>query len=603
MPNSREKKYISKQTGRSDTGLFLRLWKYAKKQRSAIVFSVSMLLLTNAVNVVHPYVLKVGIDEGLENSDIRILVYASIVLVIMLIVGFFVNVLLNYSIQKLGQKLIKSIRIDLTKKLLTLPKSYFDKTPTGKLLTLLTNDVESIRAFLANGVVSIFGDLITIIFIVSIMLYISPLFTGMVLVTVPAFAIATYAFKVSLRKGYRGVRRSNSVMNTLLVESITGIREILLFNHRKNSIDSFDKANKDYRQSFISIVKSYSLYFPLIEAVSSLSMIGILFASHFIFGKTATIGDIFAFFIYINMLFRPLRDLAEQFNTLQSAMSGGERIFDFFDEELDNLESLDLSRKKQPVSSQKAELLDGAIEFQKVSFQYKKGEPVLRNISFRIEKGEKVAIVGSTGAGKSTITSLLTRLYKPNKGKILIGGQDIQKVSLEHVRKSIALIPQNVFLFTGNFFDNIQLTEDKSLETIKTAAKQALINQEIEKRKDSYDSNVLEEGKSLSTGQKQLLSFARAFLKDCPTVILDEATASIDTKTEKKIEKALGKLLQNRSAIIIAHRLSTISMADRIIVMHRGRIVEQGTQKQLLRIPDGVYRKLHSMQSIQLQSK
>ena len=584
---------------RLDLYLLKRLWSYIGKRWMFIILTSAFLILSNAINVAYPYIFKIGIDESFSTGNLIFLRNIALILIGFLVFGFFLTVGFNYSIQKLGQTLIKTVRMEISQKIFTLSKSYFDKTPTGRLLTLLTNDVESIRDFIANGVVSIIADFITVFFIVAIMFYISPIFTAMVLVTVPIFALATYAFKVALRSGYRGVRRANSRMGTLLVESITGIKEIFLFNHRKKSLEDFDKANDDYKKSFIKIVKSYSLYFPVIEGVSALSMLGILVSSHFILQNEATIGDFFAFFIYINMLFRPLRDLAEQFNTLQSAMSGGERIFDFLDGQGKYAEKLYL-KKDQQRQAKPIEKLSGSIEFSNVSFSYVKSKPVLKNVSFKIAPGERIAIVGSTGAGKSTIVSLLPRLYDIKKGQIKIGGHDIKKLDLKTLRRNISTIPQNVFLFNGTFRENIGLSQAHDEKTIMTAAKKSLIIEEIKKRKKRLDAQILEEGKSLSTGQKQLLSFARAFVKDCPIVILDEATASIDSASEKKIEQALDTLLKNRTAIIIAHRLSTIRKVDRIIVMHHGRIVEEGPHKKLIKIKNGFYRKLYSMQSIQL---
>eukprot|EP00105_Crassostrea_gigas_P007625 XP_011421938.1 PREDICTED: uncharacterized protein LOC105324536 [Crassostrea gigas] len=598
---SKEKDYekAGKKKHRLDLYLLRRLWHYVGKRWMFIIFTAMFLILSNAVNVAQPYIFKIGIDKSFSTGDLAALRNTSLILIGFLVLGFFLTVGFNYSIQKLGQTLIKTIRMEISQKMFILSKSYFDKTPTGRLLTLLTNDVESIRDFIANGVVSIIADFVTVIFIVGIMLYISPIFTVMVLLTVPIFALATYAFKVSLRSGYRGVRSANSRMGTLLVESITGIKEIFLFNHRRKSLEDFDQANRDYKKSFIKIVKSYSLYFPIIEGVSALSMLGILASSHFILQNNVSIGDFFAFFIYINMLFRPLRDLAEQFNTLQSAMSGGERIFDFLDSQGKYEENL-LLETKTSAQLKPLEKLSGSIEFSKVSFSYMENKPVLKNISFKIAPGERVAIVGSTGAGKSTIVSLLPRLYDIKKGQIKIGGHDIKKLDLKTLRRNISTIPQNVFLLDGTFRENIDLSKTQDEKTIMEAARKALIIEEIEKRKKRLDAQILEEGKSLSTGQKQLLSFARAFVKDCPIVILDEATASIDSASERKIEQALDTLLKNRTAIIIAHRLSTIRKVDRIIVMHHGRIVEEGPHQKLIKIKDGFYRKLYSMQSIQL---
>lgn len=584
-----------------DAHLLKRLAGYLKERWILTLSTVILMLLSNIVHVLQPYLFKIGIDNSVNNGDISFLHQVTLALIGLLVSGFILTFTFNYSIQKLGQILVKNIRLDIAKKIFCLSKNYFDRNPTGKLLTLLSNDVESIRDFIAKGVVSIIADFVIIFFTIGIMLYISVPFTMVILVVVPIFAMVTYAFKVALRKGYQGVRSSNAKMNTILAESITGIKEIFLFNHQKKTFSDFEEANQNYKKSFYKIVQSYSLYFPSITAASSLSMIGILCITHFFLKQTISIGDIFAFFIYIDMLFRPLRDLAEQFNTLQSAMSSSERIFAFFDQKEEFQERLtenDFTAPKNNFTKK----LRGNIHFDNVTFGYKKNKPILKNVTFSIASGERVAIVGRTGAGKSTIISLLPRLYDIDSGQIKIDGKNIKNMDLTELRNNISIIPQNVFLFTESFRKNIELAEKKPEKIIMEAAEKSLIKDIFMERAKKLDAPVLEEGKSLSTGQKQLLAFAQTFVKDSPIVILDEATANIDSDSEKKIEKALDVLLENRTAIIIAHRFSTIKKVDRIIVMHEGQIVEEGSHKELLKIKNGLYKKLYTMQNIQLKN-
>lgn len=605
-----ETTYLSAElSDKGDINLFKELFKYILRQKTTFVLVIVAMLLADIFGVLPPYFFKLGLDESVPAGDLNGLYKNALWLALSLAGGFVFSVVFGYLSQRIGQRLVHDLRMDITRKIFSLNSSYFDQNPVGNILTYLTNDLESIKQFISDGVAGIVGDLMKVIFILGFMFWLNPILALLAIVSVPLFGIATYLFRLSLRLGYRGIRKSSATMNTTLVEAITGIKEITIFNHVDKTLRDFEVSNQNYLRSFLKVVFAYSLYFPLIEIVSFISMVAVLYGAHNYINVKVTAGEIFSFFFYINMFFRPLRDLAEQFNTFQSAMSGAERIFYFLDT------PRDFSDEGGSITDYRAR---GAIAFQKVEFTYplhprrfkqdesiagannKNNGPVLKNISFRIKPGEKIAIVGSTGAGKTTLISLLNRLYEVSKGKITIDGKDIRDFSFKCLRENITTIPQDIFLFTGSFYDNIALQKPVAKGHIEEVAKKIRLHDFISQREKQYRENVLEEGKSLSTGQKQLLSFARAFVKDAPIVILDEATSNIDSHSEEIIQKALYKVLEGKTAIIIAHRLSTIRNADRILVMHQGKLVENGTHKELMGKRSGIYRNLYQIQSIEL---
>ena len=403
-------------------------------------------------------------------------------------------------------------------------------------MTNLTNDVEAVQKFISEGIVTIMGDMITISIIITFMLYIDVRLTLWTMSTSVLFIVGTYIFRIRIRSGFRGVRRANSIMNTSLVETITGIKEIVLFNHRKKSRDTFADSNRGYLQSYLKIVNSYSLYFPLIEVVTFLSMILVLLMSHYYKSSVLSAGTIIAFFTYINLFFRPLRNLAEQFNALQAAMAASERIFTLLDTKVD---FISVAKKKNHPKK-----LKGNIVFDKVRFFYDEKKVIFDELSFQIKAGEKVAIVGSTGAGKTSIISLLNRLYDIQRGSITIDGHDIKDLDISFLRSNISTLLQDTFLFSGTVHENIDLDKNISQEKFFEAIQKSLANEFIEKLPQKYQQDVLEEGRSLSTGQKQLIALSRAFLEENPIVILDESTANIDSYSEKLIHKGLENLLR-----------------------------------------------------------
>jgi len=583
-------KKLSKYLSGLDLGLLKRFIPYLKKSFVLTLFAFILMIATNITAVLQPYFIKVGIDENIASRDWDGLVQTVIILGIVLVAGFLFQFFYNLSIQFLGQRLLFDVRMDLFKKILSLSNDYFDRTPVGKTLTNITNDVEAVRQFISEGVVTVIGELLKVFFIFTAMMLVNIRLAVVASITIPLFLMATLFFRKSIRSGFSKVRKANAQINTMLVESITGINEIRMFNYEKQSQEHFDRASQSYLDAYLQIVHSYSLYFPVIEIVTNVGMILVLLYAHYQMGISILVGEIFVFFAYIQMFFRPLRQLAEKFNMFQSAMAAAERIFKLMDQK---------SKVKDISSSiSETENISGNIHFNSVTFSYQEDQPVLQDVSFQIKSGEKVALVGTTGSGKTTIIKLLNRLYDVDSGSITINGRDIRKFPLADLRRAITTVPQDVFLFTGTAAENISLYNSAiSSEEIVNAAEQVYADEFIQKLPGKYQKNLLEEGKSLSAGQKQLLSFARAFLRDSPIVILDEITSNIDSGTEFQIQEAIKKITTDKTAIIIAHRMSTIKLVDRILVFHKGKLLEQGTHPELMKIK-GLYAQYYRLQSL-----
>ncbi len=576
-----------------DWKLVKRLFPFVKNHLVLLVLSFVFMIGMNVTDVLHPYLVKTGIDTYVAAEDLTGLYRICLILAAVLVSNFAFAVLFNYAIQYLGQRLLFDLRLELFKKVLALSREYFDVTAVGKTLTNITNDVEAVRQFISEGIVTVIGDMLKMVFVLTAMLLVNFRLALMAFLTVPIFIVATLAFRNSIRSGYRGVRKANAEINTSLVETITGIKEIHLFNFQEQSKKTFEGYNRHYLDAFLKVVHSYALYFPIIEVVSNISMIIILLYMHFAIGKTLEVGVIFAFFAYINMFFRPIRQMAEKFNMFQSAMAASERIFTLLDRKI--------TIQNAPQPKRISGSFQGEITFDHVKFAYKPDTPVMKDVSFTITPGEKVAIVGHTGSGKTTIINLLNRLYDIQEGEILIDGVNLKDYDLQDLRGQIATVPQDAFLFTGTIADNISLHDPQiAREDVEHAAQQVYADRYIERLPQHYDENILEEGKLLSVGQRQLLSFARAFVRHPSIIVLDEATANIDSETEHLIEAGVKNLTEGKTAIIIAHRLSTIKSVDRILVMHKGELVEEGPHETLLQ-QGGLYQQLYEMQSLMLR--
>ena len=575
-----------------ETALLKRLLPYVGQYAWLALGALVCLIIVDGTGVVQPYLVKHAIDVDVAGRNLSGLARTGILLALVMVAGYAFQVLSGYGIQYMGQKLLLDLRMDLFRKVLSLSSDFFDRTPVGNTLTNLSNDLEALREFIAEGIVSVAGDLLRVCMILVAMLLINFTLALVTFISIPLFLTATFLFRASIRAGFREVRKANGEINVALSETISGVREIHQFGYETEARTSFARNNTSYRMAYMKVVNAYALFFPAIEIVTNASMILILLAAHFWVGATLHIGEIFAFFAYINMFFWPLRQLAEKFNLLQSAVAATERIFKLMDQEVTVVApAADVGL----VVASPAELV-----FDTVDFRYAPDAPVLHGISFRVAPGEKVAIVGPTGSGKTTLISLVTRLYDVRDGRILLDDRDIRTIPLPTLRKAVATVPQDVFLFTGTVAENISLYNDSvDWRTIEHAAQEVRANRFIAAMPKGYGEQVGEEGKRLSEGQQQLIGLSRAFARNPSLVILDEATSNIDSETEHLISEGIQRLLQNRTALIIAHRLSTIRTVDRILVLHRGRIVQEGSHDELVR-RDGLYRQLYEMQSLML---
>ena len=573
-----------------DLYLLKRVSVYVKGHKFLLLSSLLALIVSNIIGSLHPYIVKIGVDDYIKIGDMEGLAGVAWLLFIVLTLSFIFQYLFNYIIEYLGQKLLYDMRLDIFSRITAMSSSFFDSTPVGQILTNVTSDVEAIRSFISEGIVSLMGDVLKIGIILILMTYINWRLAIITTSVIPLFALATWYFRTSIRTGFRGVRVANSNINRNMVESLTGFKELTLYDAKKTTIEDFNKHNHKYLKSYLQVVHSYSLYFPVIDLISNIVLALVLVFMHFYLGLHVELGDIYAYFAYVNMIFFPLRNMAEKFNTFQSAMAASERVFAFLDKPIDIIDPSD------PLPFPKH--VKGKIKFINVNFSYNKDVPILKGINFEIKPGEKVALVGKTGSGKSTIIHLLNRLYNLDSGVIEIDGVDISKCSLSDIRKNITTVPQNMFLFTGSIKENINLFDPRiSLKRVQMAAQKVGASHFIEQYPDGYDTLIIEEGKSLSTGQKQLLSFTRALISEGSILLLDEATSSVDSESEKLIEEALEKLFESKTGIIIAHRLSTIKKVDRIIIIESGQIVEEGSHDELID-KQGHYFKLYQMQAL-----
>ena len=598
-PSARAGAKTGKRAGESglDFRLTRRLGAYVLGHKALIGASIAAMLTTDLLQVAVPALVKLGIDRDVAAGDLRGLRTTALLLAAAMVGRFVTQVGFTVIVEMLGQRLLFDLRLDLLRKVLRLGNDYFDRTPVGSTLTNVTNDVEAVRQFIADGIVNILGDSVKVLFILGAMVLINPALAAVTFVTLPLFAVATIAFRNALRRGFRGVRAANAAINTSLSETVTGIREITVLNYQARSLADFQEHNRDYLRSYLVVVRAFSRYFPTIEVVTHVGMLTVMLAAHFTIGVSLQVGDVFAFSGYITMLFMPLRQLAEKFNSFQSAMAASERIFAM----LDRGESVAAPEAPAPLPPRGEH--GAGVAFRGVSFAYTPGTPVFTDLSFRVRPGERVALVGGTGSGKSTVINLINRLYDAGGGSVEVDGVDVRSIATEGLRRRIVTIPQSLFLFSGTVHDNIALFDPSvSRARVIEAARAVNLDAFIRSLPRGYDQEVLEEGKSLSTGQKQLLSFARAFVRDPDVVIMDEATSSIDAESERLIEDATATLLAGRTAIVIAHRLSTIRSVDRILVLHDGALVEEGGHDTLL-ARDGVYAKLYRVQVLALADR
>jgi ATP-binding cassette subfamily B protein len=571
-----------------DSRLMKRLLSYIKPYKKYVIFAIILNIVVSALPSLQPYLTKIAIDKYIANKDIHGLMTISMLLIALLFMQGIIQYLFTYYSQYLGQKTIYDLRSQIFQHVQKLALKYFDKTPIGRIVTRTTNDVEALSQLFSSGIVMVFSDVFTIVWILVFMFVMNVQLSLVTLSVFPFLIYGTFLFRKKVRESYRDVRLHLARLNSYMQEHVTGMNVVQIFNKEKDELNRFSSINNDYRIANIKSVFYYAVFYPSVELLSSIALgLIIWYGGGEIIRNSLTLGDLFAFIQFTEMFFRPIRDLSEKYNIMQTAMASSERIFKLIDNKTF------INNPEDPVGLKKVK---GEIEFQNVWFAYNDDEYVLKNISFKINPGETVAIVGATGAGKTSIINILTRFYDINKGNILVDGTDITRIDKKELRKYISIVLQDVFLFSGTIRSNISMDNDQiPLNKIVDAAKIVGADKFIESLPNKYDEVVKERGATLSVGQKQLISFARALAYDPQILVLDEATSSVDTETEILIQKAIEKLLIGRTAIVIAHRLSTIQSADKIIVMHKGEIRETGNHQELL-AKRGIYYKLYQLQ-------
>ena len=571
-----------------DARLMRRLLAYLRPYRRSALLAIVCLIAGSALSIIQPYLTKIAIDRYIRNNNFSGLNQIAVIYALTLVCVFALSFSQTWLINLMGQKIMYDLRMQIFRHLQKLDVSFFDKNPVGRLMTRVTTDVDALNELFTSGVISVFDDIFTLSgIIISLFLLNYRLALGIVTI-LPFLILVTLLFKIKVRDSFRKVRTAIARINAFLQENITGAAVVQLFSQEKKQYRQFTRINKDHLDANLQSIFYYAIFFPLLELISASAVALIVwYGGRQVLTGALTLGTLVAFIQYSDRFFSPISDLSEKYTILQSAMASSERIFKLLDTE----PSIASPSKTGSLTVER-----GSIEFRNVSFFYNAGEPVLHDVSFNVEPGEKIAVVGATGAGKSTIISLLSRFYDVQQGEILVDGENIRNFNLQGLRSSIGIVLQDVFLFSGSVSENIRLGNHRiSDEQVQKAAETVHASHFIHKLERQFSTEVGERGSSLSVGQKQLLAFARALAFNPKILVLDEATSSIDTETELLIRDALAKLMAGRTSIIIAHRLSTIQNADRIIVLHRGRIREVGSHQELLRLR-GIYWKLYQLQ-------
>ena len=580
-----------------DARLMRRLLKYLKPYRWHVGGALLILLLGSAMAIVGPLVTQRVIDEAIPSNDTGLLWFLISIYVGSIAFGFVLEYAQAMLTTWLGQSVMYDLRKEIFDKLQRADLRFYDRNPIGRLMTRITNDVETLNTLFSSGVVSVFGDIFTLVFIIGAMLSMNWRLALVAFSVLPLVFLAAFLFRARIRAAYRDIRVRIARINAFLQEHITGVRVVQLFNREEADAGRLAELNEDHLQAHLRSITYYALFFPVIQFFTALALALIIWYGGLRMLDPAlgmTVGVIAAFLQYARRFFRPIQDLSEKYNLLQAAMASSERVFQLLDEDIDIVDSDNPT--SLPADGR------GEIVFDNVSFAYGQdsdGEPdwVLRDVSFTVAPGEKVAIVGHTGAGKTTLINLLMRFYDVQHGRILLDGVPIVELPILELRARVGLVLQDVFLFSQDVAYNIRLGSPEIVqERIESAAERVGAADFIGRLKDGYEQPLGERGSTLSVGQRQLVSFARALAFDPQILVLDEATSSVDSEIEAKIEAATDELLQGRTSLVIAHRLSTVKNADRIIVMHLGRLHEMGTHDELLLRAEGLYARLHELQ-------
>ncbi len=581
---------MASQSGNAfDFSLFKRLIKYTNPYKWTFYFVALAAILLSLFAVLRPYLLQITIDESILPKDNDNLVFYVSMMMVVLFLEVIFQFCFIYFANWLGQEVVRDLRVSLFKHMLQFKMKYYDKSAVGRLVTRAVSDIETIASIFSEGLFMIASDLLKMLVVLGFMFFNSWQLTLLVLTVLPFILYATRVFQKKMKIAFEDVRNQVANLNTFVQERITGMKIVQLFTRENVEYENFREINQKHKSAWVKTVWYNSIFFPIAEMSTSIT-IGLIVwygGLRVVESDTLSLGIIIMFIELSQMLFRPLRQIADKFNTLQMGMVAANRIFGI----------LDTDSVIQDTGEKEITSLTGEIEFENVRFSYNEAEEVLKGVSFRAEPGETIAIVGATGAGKSTVINLLNRFYEIDGGKIMVDGIDIKDITLKSLRSEIAVVLQNVFLFADTILNNISLHNPKvTEEDVIKAAKEIGIHDFISSLPNGYHYNVKERGVMLSSGQRQLISFLRAYVSNPSVLVLDEATSSVDSYSEQLIQDATDKITANRTSIVIAHRLATIKKADRILVMDAGKIVEIGTHKELLQVENGFYKNLYEVQ-------
>ena len=593
-----------------DARLMKRLLKYLKGYYPQVLFSVFLLLSATVFELAGPWLIKIGIDEHISTGEI-----AGLGRIVLLYLGLLVAALIfryfqMYLTQWIGQRVVFDMRTRLFSHLQRMDVKFIDSRPVGWMMTRITNDIQTLNEMFSSGIISIIGDLLTLVGVVVLLLVLNMKLALVTFLVLPLLFWMVFTFRKKVRITFREIREALAKLNGFMQEHITGVRTVQLFVRKRFTLEKFRLLNVVFRKAYIKAIRYFALFFPGVQLSSAISMALILLAGGLMIREdTLTWGALVAFLQYAERFFRPIRDLSERYNTMQAAMAAAERVFWLFDivpeirdpekadagERLPRLRDQSVNPPKEGIVGSAVEIM-GKVEFNRVGFEYNVDETVLSDVSFTVEPGQTVAIVGATGAGKTTLISLLQRFWDVKSGSITLDGRDIRQYKLSDLRSRLGVVQQDLFLFSGSIAENITLGDETIDEvSLRDALKDANALDFTDNLPRGIEEPVGERGARLSGGQKQLLSIARAIVADPPVLLLDEATSAVDTETERHIQDALERLMKGRTTLVVAHRLSTIRQADRIVVMHKGRVRETGTHEELLK-KDGIYTRLHKLQ-------
>ncbi len=570
-----------------DARLMRRLLGFLAPYKWQVAIATVLVLTAAGLEILGPWLVKVAIDGFIAHDDLKGLSFVAGAYFGLLVLEFGVGYFQMFIMQSVGQRIMYDLRLAIFTRLQRMSLPFYDRNPVGRLMTRITSDVDVLNELFTSGVVAIVGDIVTLIGIMIAIFLMNAELALVAFSVLPLIFIVTLVFRARVRETYRDVRTALARMNSNLQENITGMTTTHIMNREDRQFDGFRFTNAGHRDANIRSIFYYAIFFPTIELIGAFATgLIIWYGGRQVMWGGLTLGGLVAFLLYAARFFRPISDMSEKYNILQSAMASSERVFKLLDGQIE---------VAPPTTPRRIFPVRGDIRLEHVTFAYQSGEEVLKDVSFHVAPGQKVAIVGATGAGKTTIISLLTRFYDVTKGAILVDGVDVREWDLTDLRRSIGVVLQDVFLFSGTVEENLRLGEDIPHDRLVQAAREVHADPFIRRLAGGYDAEVKERGATFSTGEKQLLAFARALAFDPRILVLDEATSSVDTETELLIQDALHRLMQGRTSIVIAHRLSTIQDVDRIVVLHKGQIRETGTHQELL-AQRGIYHRLYELQ-------